>query len=410
MKAEFDGASRSSPVAALVAVVLGFAVMCAVPNTLQSQSTGRGSASATGSLFPLAPIAIGMTVESAYDALRVAPSLAEPCFLDEDDMTVTCELGISRLYKRGKARMLPENSLAIPFDSLELDVLSESRRVVAYRTYHTPPTDAVFDSVTRRVRGFLEAEWGEPRDTFAGCSFWGRSSPQGEDIWTAYFCPRDRDRLLFVSVAPRDAAAARAQFAPFGSFHAKPLNPEDLRRGERKWWVPIWRPLTIGQLEPGRDAGFLTAAAGVSMSARTCRRPELFGDDPRRIDCVWGRPNVRVAGYQPTVLELDLVLDPENETARASTVWLKFGNFTEPKPAVVEKCRTVTAALIEMWGTPIEQSEAPEECSVRWRRAPFDAELSNVFDDRRTGSDVWSLWLSIGVPSNAEPPEWWKRW
>lgn len=395
-----------------VAFLLGVAWPIISPGTLESQSRSLERAEQIMSPFPMGPLAVGMAIESAYDALGVPPTLAsEPCFVNEGDMTARCYLTTSRYYSRG-TRLVSENALPIPADSVELRVLTESRRVVGYTTYVSSPTDAAFDSVSLNVRRYLESVWGTSDNTLESCLLWRPDSPPDEEVWVATFCDFKEGRWLYVHVAPANAEAARAHFAGFGARGPRSVSRDVLGHGEeRKIWLPAWRPYAINHLlEPGGDVGALVREAGVRVDARSCERSTPVAG-LAHFNCEWRSPRLSVFGFEPTALSIQAVQESDWATASVTAVRLVFGNYTESRAVVAGKCRVVVAALSERWGLPTEGMSNSDECGATWKRFPFIAEVGGIHDDARPGPDVWSLWVSTDLLlTTAMPPEWWRRW
>jgi hypothetical protein len=359
-------------------------------------------------MFHLPPLLIGASVEAAYDALRVPPHLADPCVLDRDDMTVSCNLGLAGVY--GMGRRLPADVLPVPADSVRLSVLSEARLVIGFKTFYTAPSGVLFDSLSRAVHRTLERKWGRPSDTADACGWWSSGRNTAATVWGASLCTFAERRTIMLVVSASDADAARAYFRSQGRSLPRPLAPRDLPLTDEPWWVPLWRPLALGDMQPGRTAERLAAVAGVAMGAARCRRPEArYAPDSLRVDCEWAQPRLEVAGLRPTLLRLNVMVDPERQKSNAYGVWLTFGTFSRTKAAVLEECRAVASALVTMWGPPTKQSSESDECDLEWRRPPFIADLTPMIDDPYRSPDRWALLLFITVQPEAVPPEAWQR-
>jgi hypothetical protein len=384
-------------------------LLLAAPRFVSGQPQAGGQRAMSDPRYSLPTLVIGGSVDKAYATLRVPAELAEPCFFDGSDVTVSCVLGTSRIFASGK-RNLPIDALSLPADSLELTVLAEARLVVGFQAFYTVPAGVNVDSVVHLASDVLTRLWGRPTTTSAPWTWWRADRSLSLRTWSAYLCVFPSERTLSFGVTPRDAAAARASLAVDSQQVRQPQVGRATATTMEAWWSPLWNPLLIAGLQPGEDVDVMAAAAGVDPRAGRCLRDNSgFGESNRTLECTWVAPHVDVAGFRAATLKLGVEPDSLQRTARAHSIWLTFGNFTEPKSEVIRDCRVVEAALRAQWGSPTKQSSSPDDCNLEWIRPPFHARLLNLFDDRRDGPDAWAFILTIDVQPQAMSPRWWNR-
>lgn len=385
-----------------IAVVLSIGVGAWPPLAGAQPRPARNSESTT--TYDLRPVVIGQSIERTYDALRVPATLSDPCFLDRDDMTVSCRLGEARVF--GPGRTLAPDALPVPSDSLRLTALSESGLVIGFDVFYRALGGAAFDSAAAAVGRVLVREWGTAERTVGSCKAWGISEAA---VWSASLCVWADRRTIVFGVSPRSADVARAFFRRREPSLPLPLDPDDLPPDDEPWWSPRWEPFTLGGLVLGRTLGSVGAAAGVPSSAARCRRPERDADDSLHVHCTWARPRLTLAGLTPTLLETNAIRDLDRGLTKVYGVTLTFGGFSLPKSAAARDCAAVAVALREQWGAPSSESRDSEDCQVEWARPPFTAMLSTAVDDRYASPDHWGVMLHFGMVDRAVPPGAWQR-
>jgi len=64
-------------------------------------------------------------------------------------------------------------------------------------------------------------------------------------------------------------------------------------------------------------------------------------------------------------------------------------------------------AVKPTWGEPLKSDRLDSVCNAEWASVPLHASVAMIFDDRKTGSDIWRVYLYLSVsPDAASPSEW----
>jgi len=391
------------------AFVLTAVVLVVHVGAAHGQSTGV--ASSFRSVFLEWPVPIGQSVERAYDALHVPPELAEPCFVDRETMTAKCSLGLSHVYHPGRRILAPD---ALPFDadSIELTVLTEARLVIGYQLWlPISPAQATAPAVMA-LRKKLRVRWGAPTDSVAGCVFWsergGHAQSRAFAPWSAVLCPDAQGQYISLGIST-DATAARRYFAQIGNEMPDPISPSgaDLQR----WWTPLWHPFRLGAVEVGDDIAATAVAVSVPPSVERCHRDErpLIVYNALVLTCEWARPVISVAGQSASEMSVDVVIDSVRHTSRTTALRLTFGTQSMSKETAARDCLAIVDAVKPTWGEPLKSDRPDGVCNAEWASVPFRASVYMAFDDRKTGSDAWRVYLYLSVSPDAAPPSEWRK-